>query len=126
MSELFLSILVFLPAAAALVVALMPKSAVDGIRLVTLAATLIVLAMAIYMCIPGDGGHQPWLANQERVAEQLPGGGADRGVRRSREIRTSREGRKKREAEKERGRELPPAPLKDSRIFGSRPTVLPR
>ena len=58
MSDLFLSILVFLPAAAAIVVALMPKSAVDGIRLVTLGATAIVLGMAIYMCWPGTGAHQ--------------------------------------------------------------------
>ena len=51
-----LSLLIFLPALATIVIALLPKSQPDLVRLVTLAVTAIVMIAVIWMALPGMTG----------------------------------------------------------------------
>ena len=52
----FLSVLIFLPVAGAIIVAFLPKSQPELVRMFTLVVTAIVMGMVIYMALPGDGG----------------------------------------------------------------------
>jgi len=51
-----LSLLIFLPALATIVIAFLPKSQPDLVRLVTLAVTAVVMIAAIWMALPGITG----------------------------------------------------------------------
>jgi NADH-quinone oxidoreductase subunit M len=51
---LFMSLLVFLPALGGLALAFFPSSRPEAMRLFTLAITVVVMLMAIYMAIPGN------------------------------------------------------------------------
>lgn len=51
----FLSLIVFLPALAAIVIAFLPKAQHELIRLCTLLTTLVVAGLTLYMALPGGG-----------------------------------------------------------------------
>jgi len=53
---LFLSLVVFLPALGALVLAFFPKDKPEAIKLTSLAVTIAVFAMTLWMALPGEKG----------------------------------------------------------------------
>jgi NADH-quinone oxidoreductase subunit M len=57
-SAQFLSLIVFLPALAAILIGFLPRAQHELIRLCTLLTTLVVAGMTVYMAIPGNGGLQ--------------------------------------------------------------------
>src|SRR5690349_83901 len=52
-----LSLIVFLPALGALIVAFLPKDKPEAIRWVSLATTVVVFALTVLIAIPGDNPH---------------------------------------------------------------------
>jgi NADH-quinone oxidoreductase subunit M len=64
---LILSLVVFLPAVAALAVVLFPRGSDDQVKLFSLAVTVVVFAITVWMALPGDGTSAQFVQGQAEM-----------------------------------------------------------
>ena len=64
---LILSLVVFLPAVGALAVVLFPRGSDDQVKLFTLAVTVVVFVITVWMALPGDGTTAQFVQGQSEM-----------------------------------------------------------